>query len=107
MLFPNATVTLTRGQGSKRTQVYIGRRVELTFASRDEVIRAEGGRVPVFMADLPDSDYRQGDIVTLTAQDGHTLPPQVANYAVGAVERLSGVLAYTRVQLTGQAGTGN
>jgi hypothetical protein len=77
----------------------VQRRVQLDVPTRAE--RAEAGDVqlPSAIYDLPDSDYKTGDVITILSRDGHTSVPDPATFVVGTVDRLPAPLALTRVEL--------
>lgn len=96
----NATISLKDGPPSGAT-VYSARRVNLTETIPVEVIGPGGATVKLLLFDEPGSTYALGDIVTITAVDGHTGVPSPNSYPVGEVALLSTGVPVVRVQLTG------
>ncbi len=93
------TVTVQRRGGSA---VYTNRAVHIEWPAATETLQPEGPAVAAVLNDLPDADYRTGDVVTITAVDGQTTGlPQPAKYTVGEVQAISNPWPTMRVQLTG------
>lgn len=76
------------------------RRVQIFHPSRDEVIQAAGGVIPIHVYESPDADWRALDRLTILALDGAALPP-VVNYSVKSVTRVPAPLALTDLELAG------
>jgi hypothetical protein len=93
------TVTVQRRGG---TAVYTNRPTHIEWRHATEVLQPEGPEVDAVLNDLPDSDYRTGDVVTITAVDGQTTGlPQPARYTVGDVQAISNPWPTMRVELSG------
>jgi hypothetical protein len=100
------TVTVQRRGG---TGVYTNRACHIEWPVATEVLQPAGPEVAAVLTDLPDADYRQDDVVTITAVDGQTTGlPQPARYTAGDVQRVSNPWPGTRVELKGtnRAGSG-
>jgi len=97
VFFPNATAQQVRGGAPLGAPA----RVQVVYPSRAETINAAGGIIPTHVRADALADWVAGDRLVIQSLDGFTALPEVVNYRVSSVTRLTGSLPATDLELAG------
>lgn len=97
LLFPNATVSISReGHGLRTADV------QITWLSDRQAIEAGGAAVVATITDAVDADYKRHDRIEIIALQGDPdLLPEVVAYTAGEITRKPGLLPHIVVELNG------